>query len=134
MTTSTTEPARGSALPADHLQVRGIEVFAHHGVFEAERRDGQRFLIDLDLTLETAQAAATDDLELTVDYGLLVTDVVEAVASDPVDLIETVAERVAAVCLARQRVLCVAVTVHKPDAPIPTVFTDVALTINRRRA
>ena len=127
-TTSHTPPP-----PADRLRVRGIEVFAHHGVLAHERRDGQTFLIDLALEVDTTEAAATDDLTRTVDYGALVTDVVTAVQSDPVDLIETVAERVAGVCLARQRVRSVDVTVHKPDAPIPATFADVELTINRRR-
>lgn len=129
MTTSPHAPT----LPPDRLRVTGIEVFAHHGVLDHERRDGQTFGVDLDLELDTAEAAATDDLALTVDYGALVTDVVAAVASDPVDLIETVAQRVADVCLARERVRSVAVTLHKPDAPIPATFADVALTINRRR-
>jgi dihydroneopterin aldolase len=121
------------AAPPDRLRVSGVKVFAHHGVLEAERRDGQTFLVDLDLAVDTAEAAASDDLALTVDYGSLVTDVVAAVASDPVDLIETVAERIAGVCLARDRVRSVSVTVHKPDAPIPATFSDVALTITRRR-
>ena len=108
-------------------------MFAHHGVFATERRDGQIFLVDLDLVVDTAEAAASDDLAHTVDYGSLVTDVVAAVASEPVDLIETVAERIAGVCLARERVWAVDVTIHKPDAPIPATFSDVALTITRRR-
>ena len=137
MTTTTTtqqEPGGPSAPRTDVLRVTGIEVFAHHGVFEAERRDGQTFLVDLALGVDTAAAAASDDLARTVDYGSLVTDVVAAVAADPVDLIETVAERVAGVCLARAGVLWTEVTVHKPQAPIEATFSDVALTINRRRA
>jgi 7,8-dihydroneopterin aldolase/epimerase/oxygenase len=137
MTTTTTpspEPGSAPVPPTDTLRVTGIEVFAHHGVLEAERREGQTFRIDLALGLDVAAAAASDDLARTVDYGSLVTDVVSAVASDPVDLIETVAERVAGVCLARAGVLGVEVTVHKPEAPIEATFSDVALTINRRRA
>lgn len=138
MTTTSKAPApqaRPAApdAPADRLRVSGIEVFAHHGVFEHERRDGQPFVIDLTIVLDTASAAAGDDLDSTVDYGSLVTDVVAAVAADPVDLIETVAQRVADVCLARPLVAEVEVTVHKPEAPIPATFSDVALTINRRR-
>jgi len=114
--------------------VTGIEVFARHGVFEAERRDGQIFVLDLDLEIDITAAAASDDLAQTVDYGSLVMDVVAAFAAEAVDLIETVAERVATVCLARERVRTVQVTVHKPAAPIEATFSDVALTINRRRA
>lgn len=118
---------------SDQLAVRGIEIFAHHGVFDFERRDGQLFVIDLVLTLDTATASAGDDLAATVDYGALVTAVVAAVENDPVDLIETLAQRIAAVCLGYDLVDQVEVTVHKPQAPIDATFADVALTITRRR-
>jgi len=117
----------------DLLEIRGIEVHAHHGVFQHEREDGQVFLIDLGLRVDTRAAAGHDDLDRTVDYGGLVEDVVAAVANDPVDLIETLAQRVADVCLSRDLVSSVAVTVHKPNAPIRATFADVALTINRSR-
>lgn len=115
----------------DELAVLGIECFAHHGVLDFERRDGQSFLVDLVLGLDTAVAAVTDDLRDTVDYGSLVASVKAAVESDPVDLIETLAQRIADVCLAGSRVRWVRVTVHKPDAPIEATFTDVVLTITR---
>ena len=122
-----------SEQPLDRLAVRGIEAFGHHGVFEAERRDGQVFLVDLVLSLDTRVAARTDDLQETVDYGSLVAKVKGAVESDPVDLIETLADRLADVCLADPRVQSAEVTVHKPDAPIEATFSDVALTISRSR-
>ena len=115
----------------DQLTVTGIECFGHHGVLAHERRDGQVFVIDLTLGLDTRAAAASDDLQDTVDYGSLVAQVKTAVESDPVDLIETLAQRVAGVCLSGRRVEWVRVTVHKPDAPIDAVFADVALTIRR---
>ena len=115
----------------DQLSVRGIECYAHHGVFDHERRDGQRFVVDLTLGLDTRSAALSDDLQETVDYGSLVAQVKAAVESDPVDLVETLAARVAAVCLSGSRVEWVQVTVHKPEAPIEAQFADVALTIRR---
>ncbi len=118
-------------MSADELTIRGVECFGHHGVFDHERRDGQPFVIDLTLGLDTRPAAASDDLQDTVDYGSLVARVKTAVESDPVDLIETLAQRVAGVCLSDSRVEWVRVTVHKPDAPIDAVFADVALTIRR---
>ena len=69
----------------------------------------------------------------TVDYGGLVDDVVAAVTRDPVDLIETLAQRIADTCLLDLRVEWVRVTIHKPDAPIKATFDDVQLTITRRR-
>jgi dihydroneopterin aldolase len=119
--------------PLDRLAVRGIEAFGRHGVFEFERRDGQVFVVDLVLFLDTVEAARTDDLQQTVDYGSLVARVKNAVESDPVDLIETLAARLAAVCLEDPRVQEAEVTVHKPDAPIEATFSDVALTITRSR-
>lgn len=118
---------------SDELSVLGIECFGHHGVFEHERRDGQVFLIDLTLGVDTRPAAASDDLRDTVDYGSLVDQVTAAVTRDPVDLIETLAERVAGVCLLDSRVEWARVTVHKPDAPIEARFSDVTLTITRHR-
>jgi len=115
----------------DELTVTGIECRGHHGVFEHERREGQRFVIDLTLGLDTRAAATSDDLQETVDYGSLVGQVKAAVESDPVDLIETLAARVAEVCLNDRRVEWARVTVHKPEAPIATAFADVALTIRR---
>ncbi|NUR06193.1 MAG: dihydroneopterin aldolase [Nocardioidaceae bacterium] len=118
---------------ADQLAVRGIEAFGHHGVFDFERREGQVFVVDLVLGIDTRTAAKSDDLRQTVDYGNLVTRVKHAVETDPVDLIETLAQRIADVCLADARVAWTQVTVHKPDAPVEATFSDVALTITRYR-
>jgi dihydroneopterin aldolase len=123
----------GSTAAPDRLRVTGIEVFGHHGVFDFERRDGQTFRVDLVLALDTRRAAASDDLADTVDYGSLVTRVKEAVENDPVDLVETLAERIAGICLTDARVAWTEVTVHKPQAPIEADFSDVALTITRTR-
>lgn len=116
----------------DELAIVGVECFAHHGVFDFERREGQVFVIDLVLGIDTSPAAASDDLRDTVDYGSLVAQVKASVESDPVDLIETLAQRIADVCLLDSRVEWVRVAVHKPDAPIDATFRDVALTITRR--
>ena len=118
----------------DRLAVVGIEAVGHHGVFDFERRDGQVFRIDLALGVDTRAAAESDDLQQTVDYGSLVAAVKKAVETDPVDLIETLAQRIANVCLEDRRVQWTEVTVHKPDAPIEATFEDVALTIMRSRS
>ncbi|MGH3308015.1 MAG: dihydroneopterin aldolase [Nocardioides sp.] len=119
--------------PPDELTVRGIECLGHHGVFEFERTEGQVFVVDLTLGLDTTMAATSDDLRDTVDYGSLVMQVKAAVETDPVDLIETLAQRVADVCLLDDRVGYAKVTIHKPTAPIQATFADVALTITRKR-
>lgn len=117
----------------DELSVLGIECFGHHGVFDFEKREGQTFFVDLVLGLDTAPAAASDDLRDTLDYGSLVTSVKAAVENDPVDLIETLAQRIADVCLTDDRVQWARVCVHKPDAPIDATFADVTLTITRKQ-
>jgi 7,8-dihydroneopterin aldolase/epimerase/oxygenase len=123
--------AREADRELDRLAVRGIEAFGHHGVLDSERRDGQVFVADLVLGLDTRGAARSDDLQDTVDYGGLVARVLRTIESDPVDLIETLAERIADTCLEDRRVRTVEVTVHKPHAPIEAVFADVTLTITR---
>ena len=117
----------------DELSVKGIECFAHHGVFDFEKREGQTFVVDLVLGIDTRAAAASDDLRDTVNYGSLTLDVKAAVERDPVDLIETVVQRIADVCLLDLRVEWARVTLHKPDAPIDATYSDVALTITRTR-
>jgi len=136
MTTSghpSTTPERPTDLTGDRLSVTGIEAVGHHGVFDHERRDGQVFRVDLVLGLDTTGAAASDALDDTVDYGGLVGRVRTAVETYPVNLIERLAQRIADVCLADDRVEWTQVTVHKPEAPIDATFTDVTLTISRRR-
>ena len=117
----------------DELVISGVECFGYHGVFDFEKREGQTFVVDLVLGLDTRAAAASDDLADTVNYGTLVADVKAAVERDPVDLIETVAQRITDVCLLDTRVEWARVTLHKPDAPIDATYSDVALTITRTR-
>ena len=128
----TAEPAAGP-IPSDRITLTGLEVFAHHGVFDFERERGQRFLIDAEVAVDLASAAAGDALERTVHYGELAAAIVAAVERDPVDLIETVAERVAEVALGFAGVHTARITVHKPEAPIDAVFADVSVTIERGR-
>lgn len=122
------------AMTADRITLTGLRVRGNHGVFDFERRDGQDFVIDVVLELDLAPAAASDDVTDTVHYGELAGGLVEVVAGEPVNLIETLAHRLADVCLADSRVRAATVTVHKPQAPIPHEFADVAVTIRRERA
>ena len=115
----------------DRIELRGLRVFARHGVLETERRSGQEFLIDAVLWLDTRPAAATDDLTKTVDYGALANRLVRLAEEPPVRLIETLAGRLAADCLSESLVAEVEITVHKPQAPIAHPFGDVAVVIRR---
>ena len=115
----------------DRIALTGLRVRGFHGVLPSEREQGQDFLVDAVLHVDVREAAASDDLEDTVDYGALALRLAEVVAGEPVDLIETLAERLAAVCLADPRVGEAEVTVHKPAAPIPLAFDDVAVRVHR---
>lgn len=119
---------------ADRITLSGLRVFGYHGVYDDEKRDGQDFVVDLRLDLDTRPAAASDDVADTVHYGELAASVAAVVAGDPVDLLETLAQRIADVALADDRVARVEVTVHKPQAPIALQFDDVSVTIARSRA
>jgi dihydroneopterin aldolase len=119
--------------PLDEITLTGLRATAFHGVLPEERRDGQVFVIDVAVMLPLGEAASTDELARTVHYGVLAEEVVAAVESNPVDLIETVAERIAKVVLAHERVVFTKVTVHKPSAPITVPFDDVSVTITRGR-
>ncbi len=117
----------------DRIALRGIAARGRHGWFPHERESGQRFVVDVALGVDTRSAASTDDLAETVDYGTLAEKIAGVVAGEPVKLLETLAQRVAELCLADDRVIDVEVTVHKPDAPVAVPFDDVAVTIRRTR-
>ncbi len=125
------EPALDRSV--DQLALRGIRAVGHHGVLPHERRGGQDFVVDAVLGVDTRAAGRADDLSQTVDYGRLSQKLVDAIVADPVDLIETLAQRLADVCLAQPLVEWVELTVHKPQAPIEVPFDDVTLTIHRSR-
>ncbi|CAA9338134.1 MAG: Dihydroneopterin aldolase [uncultured Nocardioidaceae bacterium] len=126
-------PPVQAASAGDRITLVGLEGHGRHGVLESERASGQVFRVDVVLGLDTRPAAASDDLADTVDYGALALDVLGVVEGEPVDLIETLAHRIAGVCLADVRVQWTEVTVHKPAAPIDATFSDVAVTIHRSR-
>jgi dihydroneopterin aldolase len=120
-------------MTTDSITLTGIRVNAHHGVYDFERENGQDFVVDVTVWLDLARAADSDDVSQTIHYGDLAVEIAEATRHDPVDLIETVAERIAGVVLAHEAAQKVQVTVHKPSAPIAVPFTDVSVQIERVR-
>jgi len=115
----------------DRIELHGLRARGFHGVLEHERRDGQDFVIDVGLDVDTTAAAATDDLAQTVDYGALAASIAGVVTGEPVDLIETLAQRIADICLVDPRVRAVDVAVHKPSAPVTVPVEDVVVRIRR---
>ncbi|MFD6444646.1 2-amino-4-hydroxy-6-hydroxymethyldihydropteridine diphosphokinase [Promicromonospora sp. NPDC060204] len=117
----------------DQIQLSGVSARGYHGVLPSERQTGQEFRADVVLYLDTRPAAAGDDLAQTVSYADVAADVHDILKGDPADLVETVAERIAAAVLARPQIEAVDVRVHKPHAPIPVPFADVEVAIRRDR-
>jgi len=118
---------------SDRILLTGLRARGTHGVYEFERASGQDFVVDVALEMDLAPAAASDNVIETVHYGELADALVEVIAGPPVDLIETLADRLIAVCLRDRRVEAATVTVHKPQAPIAHSFADVAVTLRRER-
>ncbi|WAL66108.1 dihydroneopterin aldolase [Amycolatopsis cynarae] len=118
---------------SDRITLTGLRVFGHHGVFEHEKRDGQEFVVDITVWLDLSPAATTDELKHTLHYGELAEMAAGIVGGEPYDLIESVAGKIADEVVRDERVHAVEVTVHKPAAPIPLTFDDVAVTVRRDR-
>ncbi|WP_407703294.1 dihydroneopterin aldolase [Tessaracoccus antarcticus] len=115
----------------DRITIAGLTATGRHGVFPEERRDGQPFVVDVELSLDLD--TRSDDLARTVNYAEVADQVIDVITGDPCNLVETVAGRIADRCLAFDLVSDVMVTVHKPHAPVAHSFTDLSVTIHRSR-
>ncbi|MCQ9336888.1 dihydroneopterin aldolase [Corynebacterium phoceense] len=119
---------------ADRIELTGLECFGYHGVFAEEKRTGQPFIVDITCWLNFSEAAADDDLTKTINYAELAEVAAEVVEGPVRDLIETVATDVANAAMRRfEELYAVEVTIHKPKAPIPRTFGDVAVVARRSR-
>jgi len=132
--TWTSAPYLKAGIELDRITVMGIRAVGHHGVLPHERAAGQPFVVDLTVHLAVNDAAANDDLARTVNYAELAEQVVGILTGPSVDLVETLAQRIAVAVLQHDRVECVDVRVHKPMAPIPVEFADVVVSIRRDRS
>jgi len=117
----------------DHIVLQGISARGFHGVLDAEKRDGQDFVVDVTLEVDLRRAGRSDLLLHTVNYAEVAADVVALITGPSLDLIETLADRIALVALRRPLVQVVQVTVHKPQAPVGVPFGDVQVVVERRR-
>ena len=122
------------------IKLEGLRVFAHHGVFDFERQNGQDFYIDATVWIDGYKAAVNDDLNATVHYGNLAKAIVDNVKNDPVDLLETLAQRLLDMVMnfgggpAGGPVIKAKITVHKPNAPIIYEFEDVSVSVKAKRS
>jgi dihydroneopterin aldolase len=117
----------------DRITLNGLRGRGLHGVYPRERVEGQTFVVDAALELDTRAAAEEDDLSRTADYGSIAEKLVAVIEGEPVNLIETLAARLAEIALADPAVRAVEITVHKPDAPITVPFDDVTVSIRREK-
>ncbi len=127
----TAKPSRQGEQVIDWITISGLTATGYHGVFPAERRDGQIFVTDVELGLDLD--TRSDDLSGTVNYKEVADDVMAIISGQAFNLIETVAGRVADRCLSFDRVTEVKVTIHKPQAPVQHDFTDLSVTIHRSK-
>lgn len=119
---------------SDLIRLTRIHGFGHHGLFEHERKDGQDFFVDLALSVDLDAASISDSIDDTVNYASITELVVDEITTNPVNLIETLASRIAQRVLAQHsKVMVVTVTVHKPQAPVAAQLEDISVEITRKR-
>ena len=118
----------------DCIQLRGLRVLGNHGALPDEQTRSQPFEVDLDVVCDLVEAGVTDDLDRTLDYGSLAQLVHDVVAKERHTLVERVAERIAEVVGADERVLAVTVTVRKLRPPVPVDLRTAGVRIVRTRS
>jgi 7,8-dihydroneopterin aldolase/epimerase/oxygenase len=117
---------------SDLISIKGIKGFGYHGLFDFEKRDGQDFFVDIEISLNLQEASKSDSLQDSIDYGLVTSIAREEIEGEPVNLIERLAGKIAdRILLQFTQAISVSVTVHKPSAPVSEVVTDIAVTIIR---
>jgi dihydroneopterin aldolase/2-amino-4-hydroxy-6-hydroxymethyldihydropteridine diphosphokinase len=117
----------------DHIVLQGVSARGFHGVLDVEKAEGQEFVVDVTLEVDLRRAGRSDLLAHTVSYAEVAADVVALITGPSLDLIETLADRIAAAALRRPLVQAVEVTVHKPQAPVGVPFGDVQVVVDRPR-
>lgn len=117
----------------DKISLTGISGFGYHGVLESERKSGQEFLVDVVLYCDLGEAGKSDDLSKTINYADVAALIHKRIIGEPVNLLERLAQLIAEDIINNFDVNEVEVTVHKPQAPIPLPFTDVSVSIKRKR-
>lgn len=111
------------------ITLTGVRAQGRHGVFDFERENGQEFVVDA--RIEVLQRIGPDELSGTVDYGALAEQIHRQITGEPVQLIETLAGRIADEVMEQAGVTAAEITVHKPHAPIGVEFGNVAVTVKR---
>jgi dihydroneopterin aldolase len=118
---------------SDRIEIQAISAHGFHGVYPEERKNGQRFLVDLSLTLKSKKASKSDSLDDAIDYSKVIAAVNKILIGDPVNLIEHLAEVISQKILKEFPVKSIEVVVHKPDAPVGVEVGDIAVRIIRNK-
>jgi dihydroneopterin aldolase len=117
---------------SDKISIKGIQGYGFHGVFDYEKCDGQNFFVDIEVELDLRKASESDQLEDTVNYALFTLVAKQAIEGEPVNLIERLAGIIAERILdLAPQIKRIAVTVHKPMAPVDEKVSDISVTIHR---
>ena len=114
------------------IELQGILLHGYHGVLDEERRDGQRFIVDVALDLEHEQAARTDEIEEAVDYRQVVARVREISDARAYHLLEAFSAALADALLEDFPVSAVRVRVRKPDVVLDPPVEFAAVSVERR--
>ncbi|MDW7673178.1 MAG: dihydroneopterin aldolase [Bacillota bacterium] len=117
----------------DKIIMKKLQFYGYHGVLEEEKKLGQKFSVDVEIGSSLKKAGDTDNLQYTVNYALVYSDIKHIMENEKYDLIETCAEKIAAKILSFPNVSWCLVRVNKPEAPIPGIFDKVAVEIIREK-
>lgn len=118
----------------DKIIIKDLEIFAYHGVLDFEKKNGQPFLVTVELSVDLRNAGITDALDETVNYALVCEDISKVMTEEKYDLIESAAESIASTILLKyDKVKSIHVTISKPQAPIEMTFDTVCVDIVRKK-
>jgi dihydroneopterin aldolase len=119
---------------SDKISIKGIQALGYHGLLDDERKNGQLFIVDVEVELDLSKAAKSDDINNSVDYNALAVLIHNEITGPAVNLIESLAHRIGKKALnSFKEIDEIKVTVHKPKAPIEVSFTDVSVSIKVKR-
>lgn len=118
----------------DKILIRDLKIFAYHGVNPEEKRDGQNFVFDIDLSVNVTKACHSDNVDDTVSYAKVIKTVTRVATAEKYDLLERLAQVAAdAILTEYPDVFNVLITLKKPEAPMKADFSWVGVQIYRER-
>lgn len=117
----------------DKIIMSKMDFYGYHGVLPEEKSLGQKFSVDVEIGCDLQKAGKTDDLDETINYGLVYQEIKKIMETEKHDLLETCAHRIAGRILSFDKANWCLVRINKPEAPLPGIFAKVAVEIVRRK-